>query len=180
MDFELEQIFEKVSGENLENRAQNIVSESDKAQIEFAFDEIFSGLSVLEWMNNIKLIDAWKIALDKLRDFIFSIQDQSYIVDYLRPAVFRFRRKQVKQTLQPSIHANEYMHYPKSEYPRIEESAKQKIQTGIDIIKSLVSSGYYQYGAKHEIQNNKNNTNDLIKSYNREHEREHERERTRK
>lgn len=180
MDFELEQIFEKVSGENLENRAQNIVSESDKAQIEFAFGEIFSGLSVLEWMNNIKLIDAWKIALDKLRDFIFSIQDQSYIVDYLRPAVFRFRRKQVKQTLQSSIHANEYMHYPKSEYPQIEESAKQKIQTGIDIIQSLLSSGYYQYGAKHVTQKNQSNTNDLLKLHSREQERELERERTRK
>lgn len=178
MDFELEQIFAKVSGENVENPATRIVSESDKAQIDFAFEQIFSGQSVLEWMTGIQLIDAWKVALDKLRNFIFSIQEQSYVVDYLHHAVFAFRKKQINQTLQTSIHANEYMQYPKSKYTQIEQSAKEKIQDGIDIIKSLLSVADYQYGMKHN--NTKNTQNNLSYSHDYDNSRELEYERTRK
>jgi len=60
MNFELEKILAKVSGENAENFAERVISDSDKAQINFAFNQMFSGLSLLEWMQNVPLADAWK------------------------------------------------------------------------------------------------------------------------
>ncbi len=149
MDFELDKIMAKVSGENRENMAQYIISNTDKAQIDFAFNEIFSGISLLEWMKKITLADAWKIALDKLRDFVFSIQEQSYVVDYLHNAVFEFRKKQIKQTLETSIHANEYIQCPANKYDELKEKANSKIQTGTDIIKNLLANpAYKQNGTK--------------------------------
>ena len=155
MDFELEQIFAKVSGENREIMAVHIISDTDKAQIDFAFNEIFSGLSLSEWMLKVTLDEAWKIALDKLRDFVFSINEQSYMVDYLRHAVFDFKKRTLRN-LESSIHANEYIQCPADKYSELEESANTKIQNGIDILRNLLANPAYNKNAKI-------NTNTVIK-----------------
>ena len=45
MDFDIEKILVKASGENVDKYANRVISDSDKAQIDFAFEEMFSGLS---------------------------------------------------------------------------------------------------------------------------------------
>ncbi len=176
MNIELENIFAKISGENIDNISLRVIRDTDKAQVNLALNEMFSGLSLLEWMNKITLADAWKIAMDKLRDYIFSITEQTYIVDYLRHAVFDFRHKTLND-LQSSIHANEFIQYPSSKYPELEKSARIKIQKGIDIIQNLLAQPAY----KHPV---KNNTKTAVRANmmqrTKEIEREYERERVKK
>lgn len=171
MNIELDNIFAKISGENIDYASLRVISDTDKAQVNFALNELFSGLSLLEWMNKCTLADAWKIAMDKLRDYIFSITEQTYIVDYLRHAVFDFRRKTLHD-LQSSIHANEFIQYPSDKHPELEESAHIKIQTGMDIIKNLLAQPAY----KQPIKNNTKPTKQAnIMQHTKENEREYER-----
>lgn len=171
MDIELENIFAKISGENIDYASLRVISDTDKAQVDFALNEIFSGLSLLEWMNKCTLTDAWKIALDKLRGYIFSITEQTYIVDYLRHAVFDFRHKKLRD-LQSSIHANEYIQCSTNKYNELEEQANSKIQTGVDIIRDLLANPEY----KQPITNNtKTAVQTNVMQHTKENEKEYER-----
>ena len=177
MNFELEKILAKVSGENAENFAKRVISDSDKAQINFAFNQMFSGLSLLEWMQNVPLADAWKKTLDKMRDFIFSIDEKNYIIDYLRVAIFDFK-KQIMKMLTASVHAGEFMQYDSGQRPELEKTANERIQNGIDIIKNILSN---PHDAKNENHKSNQNTQILEKLYNRDREHEiGERERIKK
>jgi len=135
MDFDVEKLLVKASGENVENYANTIVSDIDKAQIDFAFDEMFSGLSLLHWIKKNTLSDSWKITLDDMRDFMFSIKETGFVVDYLRKAIFAYRTKKLK-ALESSVHANEYCPCEKNDI--LEKNAKEKIQNGIDIIMNII------------------------------------------
>lgn len=137
IDFDIEKLLVKASGENVENYMNSIVSDTDKAQIEFAFDEMFSGLSLLHWMKKITLSDSWKNSLDDMRDFIFSIKETGFVVDYLRKAIFAYKTKKLK-VLESSVHANEYCPCEETENNILEKSAKEKIQNGMDIIINIV------------------------------------------
>ena len=166
----------KVSGENVERYAERVIADSEKAQINFAFDEIFSGLSLLEWIQGATLGDAWKKSLDKLRDFIFSIDEQNFVMDYLHMAVFEFRNKTLK-IMSQSIHINEKMQHSAEQSEKLKQSAEEKIQNGLDILKNILS-------VPHSDRTKKENTNinDLVlqKTMERQREREYERERVKK
>jgi len=171
MDFETEKILAKVAGENTENFAERVIDNSTKAQINFAFEQMFTGLSVLEWGRGVTLGEAWNKALDKMRDFIFSIENKNYIVDYLRVAVFE-HRKQVLKTMTSSMHVNEYIRSTPQQQSELEKSANEKIQNGIDIIKSVLAV------PTAAVREQKGNNNELV--FQNIKEREHEKERTRK
>jgi hypothetical protein len=138
MDFDTEKLLAKVSGKNVENFSDCIISDATKAQVDFAFNQMFSGLSLLQWMRGGTLRDSWNSALDKIRDFIFSLEDRNYLTDYLYHAVFDFRKNIIK-TVFPSVHANEYCNCPIQKQTELEVDAEQKVKQGIDIIRSLLS-----------------------------------------
>ncbi len=135
VDFDIEKLLVKASGENVENYTNTVIGDIEKAQIEFAFDEMFSGLSLLHWVKKNTLSDSWKITLNDMRDFVFSINETGFAVDYLRKAVFAYRTKKLK-ALESSVHANEYC--PCDENNILEKSAKEKIQNGTDIIMNII------------------------------------------
>ena len=137
MDFEIEKLLAKVSGENVENFAACVISDTDKKQIDFAFEEMFNGLSLLEWMRGGLLVDAWNVALDKMRDFIFGINETNYVVDYLRVAVFDFRKNKSKN-FHNSVHVCEYFQTDTNSNI-LKKAAREKIQNSVDIIKNLIS-----------------------------------------
>ena len=169
MSFDLDQVMAKVSGENTEDfAAKHIISDVDKAQVNFAFSEMFSGLSLLEWMKKVTLSDAWKIAMDKLVEQIFDIKGQGYIIDYLRYAVFDFRNRTLRN-LASSIHAYEFIQYPQNKYTEMEQSAHKKIQTGMDIIKNILVAPVYRQDVKHNVK-------DVIKDNTLQHAKEKEQE----
>jgi len=173
MDFDLEQILAKVSGENTENFSTVVISDADKSQLDFALNEIFSGLTLLEWLDKKTLSDSWKIALNKLREYVFSIKDNSYVVDYLRHAVFDSKTLPLRH-LASSVHANEFIQCPKNKRAELEQSAQMKIKTGKDIIQNMVSASNYQHGAKKIIKTNMNNNTNVVsnsKDYDLEYER---------
>lgn len=165
MDFEIEKLLAKVSGENIENFAACVISDTDKKQIDFAFEEMFNGLSLLEWMRGGLLVDAWNVALDKMRDFIFGINETNYVVDYLRVAVFEFKKHKSK-TFYNSIHVSEYFQSDANS-EILEKAAREKIQDGVDIIMKFISIPKQPHIEK---QNQK--IDDLQKEFNREYERE--------
>lgn len=139
MDFELEKLLAKASGENIENMAARAISETDKTKIVFAFSEMFSGFSVLEWLNGCVLREAWMVSLDKMRDYIFSIPENGYVVDYLRKAVFEYRTKTLKM-LTSSEHSNEYIRCSQNERIKLEDSAKEKIKNAANIIYEFIAA----------------------------------------
>lgn len=165
MDFETEKLLAKISGENVENFAACVISPAIKNQIDFAFEQMFSGLSLIQWMKGGLLIDAWNVALDKMRDFIFSIEQSNYMVDYLRTAVFDFKKHKSKD-FHNSVHATEYFRSD-ANMEILEKAGHEKIQNGVDIIKNLISN------PKQCVTNQK--TNDLQHEYQYEHEKERER-----
>jgi len=163
----------KVSGENIEKFSERIISDSDKTQIVFAVNQLFLGMSLLEWMKpKTSLADAWRASLDKIRDYVFSFNEQNYIIDYLRIAVFEHRQQALK-TLESSLHMNEYINYPIEQYPELEKSANEKIKMAIDILKKVLSN--LEPGKPENIQRT---PDDRILQQQREYE--HDRERTRK
>lgn len=168
MDFEIEKLLAKVSGENVENFSACVMSDADKKQIDFAFEEMFNGLSLIEWMRGGLLVDAWNNALDKMRDFIFGIDETNYVVDYLRSAVFKFRRNKSKN-FHNSVHACEYFQ-ANANSDILEKAAREKIQNSIDIIMNIISIP--------KTCNAKQKTNQNIHEFQKE--REHENTRTRK
>ena len=170
MDFEFEKILAKISGENTERFATNVISANDKNQINFAFNQMFTGLSTLEWLNGGTLSDAWNIALDRMRDLIFSINEKNYVTDYLQIAVFE-HRKITKRMITDSVHAQEFLSCDEIKRKELSNDAKQKIEESIQIIKSILSkSGYVK---KDVVIHENNNFN--VKQKEREHEYERER-----
>ena len=170
MDFEIEKLLAKVSGENVENFAAHVMSDTDKKQVNFAFEQMFNGISLIEWMNGGLLVDAWNVALDRIRDFIFDLDESNYIIDYLRVAVFDFR-KHKSRDFHNSVHACEYFHTD-ADSDILKKSANEKIQNGIDIIMNIIAT------PKTSVE--KQQTNQNVNCIQKEYEREHERERTRK
>jgi len=112
-----------------------------------------------------------------MRDFIFSIDEKNYIIDYLRVAIFDFR-KQIMKLLTSSVHAGEFMQYEPEQRAELEKTADERIQNGIDIIKNILSN---PHDAKNENHKLNQNTHILEKLYSRDREREiGERERIKK
>lgn len=178
MNVELEKMFMKLSGQNADDLAANVISRDDKIQIKIAFDEMFSGLSLLEWMQNNTLANAWNIAMNKLCQYIFSIPGQGLIMEYLHQAAFDFK-KQTLRNLQSSLHANEFIQYPATEFPKLEKMANNKIDTGVNIIKSLLAKSTYVKDVKYKA-NTTTKENDLQLVKEKEYEREREYERVKK
>lgn len=170
MDFEIDKILAKVSGKNVENFSNCIISDTVKAQIDFAFNQMFSGLSVLQWIDGGTLSEAWTVALDKMRDFVFSLSDKNYVTDYLYHAVFDFKKNIVK-TVFPSVHANEYCNCPVQQQKELKTDANQKVKQGMDIIMSLVSEPSKCCVEKQEFVQ-KMNVNQNVKDRGNERERE--------
>lgn len=138
MDLDTEKLLAKVSGANVENFAECVVSDGVKAKVDFAFNQMFQGLSLLQWMQKITLMDAWNTAANKMIDFMFSLSDKNYITDYLHIAVFDFKKNTLK-TVKSSVHANEFFNCPADKIDELKISAQEKIKQGTDIIMNLIS-----------------------------------------
>jgi len=176
MNFDFEKLMAKVSGENTEDFSKRIISDSDKKYINFAIDQMFIGLSLLEWMKHVTLADAWRVSLDIVRDYVFSMIGQSYILDYMRRSVFDHRQQIVKK-LTDSPHTNEYIQYPPEQFPELEKSANEKIKNAIDILQSCLSNPHSENQENQKI----NTDRQILQNPNeRVSEREHDRERIRK
>lgn len=169
MDFEIEKLLAKVSGKNVENFAACVISDADKEQINFAFEQMFDGLSLIQWMQGGLLIDAWNASLDKIRDFIFGLKESTYVVDYLRVAVFDFKRHKSKH-FHDSVHGGEYFQSDAGK-DILEKAAREKIQSGIDIIMSILPK---ECTVRQETKQ-KQNFQEFQKEYERENERVRER-----
>ncbi len=170
MDFEFEKIMAKISGANTELFAENVISIQDKNQINFALNQMFTGLSTLEWLSGGKLADAWNVALDKMRDFVFSIPDKNYVTDYLQIAVFE-HRKITRRIIQDSVHAQEFLNCDETKRNELTTMAKQKIDEAIQIIKDILAKPNF-------VKTVTVRENNKMKIKQKEREHEYERERT--
>ena len=171
MNFDTEKLLAKVAGKNVENFADCVISDSAKTQIEFAFNQMFQGLSLLQWMQNVTLEDAWQSALDKMFDFIFSLPEKNCVADYLHLAVFDFKKNTLR-TIKGSIHASEYFNYPDDEQNELRQAANEKIKQSVEIIKTLVAEPSKCLVEKIRTVEK---TNDYQYTKTREYERERER-----
>lgn len=169
MNFDTEKLLAKVAGENVENFANCVISDFARTQIDFAFNQMFQGLSLLQWMENITLMNAWQNTLETMTEFVFSLPEKNCVADYLHVAVFDFKKNMLK-TVKNSIHANEYFNCPVDKQNELKQSANEKVQQGIEIIKNLVSAPGKCITEK--TQNvEKNNFHEKTREYERERER---------
>jgi len=140
MDVDLEKIMAMVDGQNVENFSTKLVTQKDKEAIDEALELIFSGMSLQEWLNNVVLKDAWHMALDKMRDMIFSLYDQkSTIVEYLHYALFEHRKKTFKR-LDCSAHSGEYINCTVDKRIEWNKKAQEKIDMGLNILKHVIDT----------------------------------------
>ena len=172
METNLEKIMAKISGENVEDYVVKMVDDVDKKQIEFVFQQMFEGLTVLEWNKGVVLNTAWRNSLDKMRDFIFNIPEKNYMVEYLQRAIFDYRHNTMKK-LGDSIHTHEYLNCPSEKIQELKTNANNKIRCAIDIISTLIKKDAKPNTRKqNSIQNNRVIERNLVKERDREYERE--------
>ncbi|MBO4746322.1 MAG: hypothetical protein J5613_04625 [Alphaproteobacteria bacterium] len=93
MNSDVSKLMAMVCGQNRNDFDMNSIPLEIRNQIDNALESVFIGKSTLLWLNGGKLIDAWNIALNDLRDTMFAIPNTSPVVIYLRMAVFNHRAK---------------------------------------------------------------------------------------
>ncbi|MBR5625884.1 MAG: hypothetical protein IKW67_03845 [Alphaproteobacteria bacterium] len=177
MDKDFEKISALLNGEQIDSYYKNQLTDADKAQIDNAIETLFSGLSLDNWLKGEKLMDAWKAALDTIREMIFSIRLQNPAVLYARQAVFEHRKKwHIKIVYSP--HGHETINCSPEKHEQYQENANEKIQNGMEMLRKkfleFESGTPKQQPEKKQI--HKTTNLQMVMTRENEHERTRERE----
>lgn len=173
MNSDLSKIMAMVNGQSRNDFDSESVSTENRTKIDDAIESVFIGKSMQIWANGGKLIDAWNVALDDLRDEMFSIPNTGPVVAYLRQSVFKHRTNwNVKMT--KSDERNSVACF-KNDNEKVEliEHANALITTGMNIIKYIIAN------ATDGVVRTQHNVNARTMEHARSHTRELERTRKR-
>ena len=133
MDKDFEQTMAILAGGNADNFLQQQLNKDDKKQIDNTIAEIFSGLSLQNWLNGDTLGDAWSRASDSVRDMIFAIPYDNPATTYARISVFEHRKKQHTQSVY-SQHINQTLNCSEEQRPSWHAKAADKIKNGQEML----------------------------------------------
>ncbi|MBE6457950.1 MAG: hypothetical protein E7011_04060 [Alphaproteobacteria bacterium] len=137
MDIEFEKTLAMLSGQSAAEFDACQLTDADKQIIDNAIGVLYSGLSLLKWLDGGTLGAAWLAAMDALRDAIFSIPVNNMATNYVRYATFEHIRK-MKIKMTSVAHTNEYINCPPEKRAAWTEDANTKIQNGMDIIRRKI------------------------------------------
>ena len=137
MDIDFEKTLAMLSGQSAAEFDARQLSDADKQIIDNAIGVLYSGLSLLKWLDGGTLGSAWLAAMDALRDAIFSIPVNNMATNYVRYATFEHIRK-MKIKMTSVAHTNEYIKCPPEKRAAWTEDANTKIQNGMDIIRRKI------------------------------------------
>lgn len=133
MDKDFEQTMAILSGGSADKFIAQQLNATDKRQIDNAIEEIFSGLSLKNWLAGGVLGDAWNNAQDAVRDMVFAIQFDNPATVYARASVFEHRKKIRTQSVY-SPHINNAINCTNEQRNSWYESAIAKIQNGQEML----------------------------------------------
>ena len=133
MDKDFEQTMAILSGGSADKFIAQQLNATDKRQIDNAIEEIFSGLSLKNWLAGGVLGDAWNNAQDAVRDMVFAIQFDNPATVYARVSVFEHRKKIRTQSVY-SPHINNTINCTNEQRNSWYESAIAKIQNGQEML----------------------------------------------
>ncbi len=177
MSLDFDKTMAILNGQTVENFMKSQLTEQDKTQIDNAIDVLFSGLSLRNWLDDIKLREAWAKALDTLRDAIFAVPFNNPATLYARQSVF-YHRKRWESQIIASHNANNLIQCPDNERATWAESADTKIQNGMEILRQKFLEFESGTARKNTAQQNTLNVQEIIRTIG-EHEHEHVREHVR-
>jgi len=89
--FDMDAALAMVSGQDMNKFYDLQIAETDKYALRNALEDIFQGSSVALWIAGNTLGDAWKIALDNMRDEMFATSRRDNLTVFLQRAVFDHR-----------------------------------------------------------------------------------------
>ncbi len=138
MDMDFAKTLALINGDTMETFMNNQLSQSDCAQIDNAIDTLFSGLSLLRWLQGATLAKSWSGALDEVRDIVFAITSQNSATIYARNYVFVHRRRwhvKIVSCQRP----DQLISCPPEKFTDWENDAKMKIQMGVDLLHKKVA-----------------------------------------
>ncbi|MDL2295214.1 hypothetical protein LJC18_00120 [Lachnospiraceae bacterium OttesenSCG-928-E19] len=137
MDKNFEKMMALIDGKNRNDFDLNQVSNNDKKQLEHALENLFSGLTLLNWLDGGQLIGAWRKSLEQMRAMIFEITDVNPVVVFLRHAVFNPSAKWVN-IMNTSNSSNEIINCSPTEYNQWQDKANEQINASIEIIRQKI------------------------------------------
>ena len=117
----------------------NTVSDADRARIDNALESVFQGLSLLNWLDGVKLGDAWRAALDTMRPIGLDMPDDNPAVIYLRHANFR-HIKNWECKIIASRNSGDYIKCAQAQIPQWRDRGKSQVQAGMQIIQRTIAA----------------------------------------
>ena len=138
MSMDFEKTMAMLSGQSVDTFMLNQLTDQDKAQINNAIDTLFSGLSLKNWLDGGTLGNAWKNALDTLRDVVFAFPYNNPATKYAQSAVFIHRQKWHSQIV-ASRDAQETIKCPTNQRDAWYQDANIKIQNSVEILRQKIS-----------------------------------------
>ncbi len=170
MDTNLNKLIAMAAGQNRDCFDENSISSEVRGKIDDALDSIFRGKSILIWTRGGKLCDAWKSAMDELRDEIFAIKNTTPIIEYLRIAVFALREKWNIKITQSNERNSVVDGASNAELNDLKNYANSLIESGMRVIKDLISVGAFACSER-GTQKTRFMNMERAKTREREHER---------
>lgn len=169
METNLKKLIAMAAGQNRDCFDENSISSEVRGKVDGALDSIFRGKSILIWTRGGKLCDAWKAAMDELRDEIFAIKNTAPIIEYLRIAVFAVREKWEIKITQSNERNSTVNGASDTELNDLKNYAKSLIETGTQVIKDLISVGAFACSER-GVQKNRPMNMERVRGHEREYE----------
>ena len=169
---DLETTMAMIDDVNPTNFKLDSVSSADRARIESALNMIFSGLTLMHWLDGGKLSVAWRRALDTMRPIGFDIPGDAPVVIYLRHANFYHQRKW-EHKIVASRNGDDYVRCPPDQVEQWRERGHAQVRDGMELIRQTVAAFVPA------VRNAQKMRPEMAREHEHVHEREREYERTR-
>lgn len=114
------------------------VSDADRAKIDNGLEMVFSGLTLLAWLDGERLGDAWRGALDKMRPIGFDITKPNAAVLYLRQANIRHRQTWTNKIVS-SRNASDFINCPADQTDVWRERGNNQLRDGMELIRQTIA-----------------------------------------
>jgi hypothetical protein len=142
MDTNLQKMMSVISGKSRDEFELGHVSDTDKKQLLYALETLFSGLTLLNWLDGGRLLDAWKKSLNQMRAMIFEIKETNPVVMFLRLSVFDSNASWIK-TMTQSDSSNELIQCPENGRDEWKKHADTQITEAVSIIRQKIDDFTY-------------------------------------
>lgn len=134
--FDMDAALAMVSGQDMNKFYDLQIDETDKQALRNALEDIFQGSSVALWIAGNTLGDAWKIALDNMRDEMFATSRRDNLTVFLQRAVFEHRNIWMEK-IRTNDNRGQKLQLNATDTTKMMNQANFQKQHGYDVIKQI-------------------------------------------